>query len=58
MTDTDIYAPVSRDRTAERERCESDIPGYREERHHPTWREIRDEFLADIETARIFAKDK
>jgi hypothetical protein len=58
MTDTDIYAPVIRDRVAERERCERDIPGYSEERHHPTWREIRDEFLADIEAARIFAEDK
>jgi hypothetical protein len=46
MTDTGIYAPVIRDRVAERERCERDIPGYSEQRQ------------ADIEAARIFAEDK
>jgi hypothetical protein len=51
---TDTYAPVVRDRATERERCEHDIPGYREERHHPTWREIRDKFLVDPEVAQSF----
>ncbi len=46
---TDSYTPVVRDRAAERERCEAEIPGYREERHHPTWREIRAEYLAALE---------
>jgi len=29
---TDSYAPVMRDRAAERERCEAETPGYREMR--------------------------
>jgi hypothetical protein len=45
---TDTYAPVPRDRASERERCERDHPGYREERHHPTWSEIRSEYLATL----------
>jgi len=50
----DIYAPVVRNRATERERCERDIPGYREERQHPTWRKIRAEYLADPEVRRAY----
>jgi hypothetical protein len=32
----DTYTPVTRDRATERERCERDIPGYREERLLPS----------------------
>jgi hypothetical protein len=48
MTD-DIYTPVLRDRVLERKRCERDIPGYRQERHHPTWSEIRSNYLRELD---------
>lgn len=49
MDTEDVYDPVQRDRDSEKQRCEATIPGYREMRHHPTWNEVKEEFMRDLE---------
>ena len=44
----DIYCTAPRDHDAERKRCEQTIPGYRKLRHHPTWAEVREEFMRGL----------